>query len=111
MKPRLLVCDEITSALDVSVQSAIVDLLRKLKEEGLAMLFITHNLPLVSEIAQTVLIMKDGNIVESGSTHRVLCAPQDAYSRMLLAAAPRMDRMEPCAKDMPAMIAGDTYRD
>lgn len=111
MKPRLLVCDEITSALDVSVQSAIVDLLRKLKEEGLAMLFITHNLPLVSEIAQTVLIMKDGNIVESGNTHRVLCAPQDAYSSMLLAAAPRMDRMEPCSKDMPAMIAGDTYRD
>ncbi|PBC03821.1 peptide ABC transporter ATP-binding protein [Mesorhizobium sp. WSM3860] len=91
MKPKLLVCDEITSALDVSVQAAVVELLLDLKKDGLAMLFITHNLPLVSEIAQSIIILKDGNIVEAGKTNEVLRSPQDLYTKMLLGAAPRLN--------------------
>ncbi|TIW75165.1 MAG: ABC transporter ATP-binding protein [Mesorhizobium sp.] len=91
LKPKLLVCDEITSALDVSVQAAVVELLLDLKKDGLAMLFITHNLPLVSEIAQSIIIMKDGNIVEAGRTNEVLHSPQHRYTRMLLDAAPRLN--------------------
>lgn len=91
-KPRLLVCDEITSALDVSVQAAVIDLLLDLKKDGLAMLFITHNLPLVSEIAETVAIMKGGRIVEIDQTADVLKSPQNEYTKSLLAAAPRLDR-------------------
>ncbi|RVD57667.1 ABC transporter ATP-binding protein [Mesorhizobium sp. M2D.F.Ca.ET.185.01.1.1] len=91
VKPKLLVCDEITSALDVSVQAAVVELLLDLKKDGLAMLFITHNLPLVSEIAQSIIIMKDGSIVEAGRTNEVLRSPKHSYTRMLLEAAPRLD--------------------
>ncbi|WP_292197507.1 ABC transporter ATP-binding protein [Mesorhizobium sp.] len=91
VKPKLLVCDEITSALDVSVQAAVVELLLDLKKDGLAMLFITHNLPLVSEIAQSIIIMKDGSIVEAGRTNDVLRSPKHSYTRMLLDAAPRLN--------------------
>ncbi|WP_246694281.1 ABC transporter ATP-binding protein [Mesorhizobium sp. M2E.F.Ca.ET.209.01.1.1] len=91
VKPKLLVCDEITSALDVSVQAAVVELLLDLKRDGLAMLFITHNLPLVSEIAQSIIIMKDGSIVEAGRTNDVLRSPNHSYTRMLLDAAPRLN--------------------
>lgn len=91
LKPRLLICDEITSALDVSVQAAVVELLLDLKKDGLAMLFITHNLPLVSEIARSIIIMKDGDIVEAGRTNEVLHSPQHRYTRMLLEAAPRLN--------------------
>jgi peptide/nickel transport system ATP-binding protein len=91
MSPRLLICDEITSALDVSVQATVVELLTELKDDGLSMLFITHNLPLITELAEFTLIMKDGRIVESGMTANILRMPRDAYTCMLLAAAPRMD--------------------
>src|SRR5207244_3367692 len=75
-EPDVLVCDEVTSALDVSVQAAIVDLLGALQREfGLAMLFVTHNLPLVRSIAQRVAVMSKGRIVELGNVDRVLHAP------------------------------------
>lgn len=68
LQPRVLICDEVTSALDVSVQASIVALLRSLQlERGLTMIFITHNLPLVRTIAQTVAVMTDGRIVEQGT--------------------------------------------
>jgi peptide/nickel transport system ATP-binding protein len=91
-RPRVLLCDEITSALDVSVQAAIVTLLRSLQDElGLSILFVTHNLPLVRAIAQRVLVMREGSIVESGPVEQVIEAPRDAYTRRLLADAPRVD--------------------
>jgi peptide/nickel transport system ATP-binding protein len=91
LEPDLLVCDEVTSALDVSVQAAIVELLRGLQaERGLSMIFITHNLPLVRSIADHVVVMNDGRICERGTVTEVLEAPKDAYTTQLLADVPKM---------------------
>src|SRR5690349_2957707 len=87
LKPRFLVLDEPTSALDMSVQAQIVDLLRELQERyGLAYLFISHDLKVVRALSHEILVMKDGEIVESGSTERVMTAPEHPYTRALLAA-------------------------
>jgi peptide/nickel transport system ATP-binding protein len=90
--PSVLVCDEVTSALDVSVQAAIVELLAELQRElGLAMLFVTHNLPLVRSIAQRVAVMSEGRIVELGTVEHVLHAPTDAYTQRLLSDTPSLE--------------------
>src|ERR1035438_7398785 len=89
LDPDLLVCDEVTSALDVSVQAAIVELLLRLQaERGLALLFITHNLPLVRSIADDVTVISAGQVCERGPVTRVLTAPSHAYTRQLLADVP-----------------------
>ena len=86
--PEILVCDEATSALDVSVQAKIIALLLHLqREHGMSLLFISHDLPLVSSIAGRVLIMQNGRIVEQGETSRVLREPSEDYTRNLLRAA------------------------
>ena len=86
--PEILVCDEATSALDVSVQANIISLLLHLqREHGMSLLFISHDLPLVSSIADRVLIMQNGRIVEQGETSRVLREPSEDYTRNLLQAA------------------------
>ena len=86
--PDILICDEATSALDVSVQAKIVALLLHLQQEhAMSLLFISHDLPLVSSIAGRVLIMQDGHIVEQGETSRVLREPSEDYTRNLLRAA------------------------
>ena len=86
--PDILICDEATSALDVSVQAKIVALLLHLQQEhAMSLLFISHDLPLVSSIAGRVLIMWDGNIVEQGNARDVLLHPSDAYTENLLRAA------------------------
>ncbi|MHB1570738.1 MAG: dipeptide ABC transporter ATP-binding protein [Solirubrobacteraceae bacterium] len=91
-EPSLLVCDEITSALDVSVQAAIVELLRELREQtGLSMLFITHNLALIRTIADRVVVMTDGKIVESGPTLQVFTSPEAEYTEKLLANTPTVE--------------------
>jgi peptide/nickel transport system ATP-binding protein len=91
-KPSLLICDEITSALDVSVQAAIVDLLAALQREmGLGLLFVTHNLALVRTIADRVAVMSAGSIVELGSVERVLDSPQADYTKRLLADTPSLE--------------------
>ena len=96
--PEILVCDEITSALDVSVQAVIVRLLAELQQsQGLALLFITHNLALVRSIAQHVLVMHGGVIVESEPVDQVLDRPIHAETRRLLANAPRFAAREPWA--------------
>jgi peptide/nickel transport system ATP-binding protein len=91
-EPTVLICDEVTSALDVSVQAAIVELLGNLQRDlGLAMLFITHNLPLVRSVAQRVAVLSQGNIVEFGDTGQVLTDPQQPYTRQLLSDTPSLE--------------------
>jgi peptide/nickel transport system ATP-binding protein len=89
--PDLLVCDEVTSALDVLVQAAIVELLADLQRDlGLAMLFVTHNLPLVRSIAKRVAVMDEGHLVELGPTEQVLTEPRQPYTRRLLVDTPQI---------------------
>jgi peptide/nickel transport system ATP-binding protein len=92
VSPAVLVCDEVTSALDVSVQAALVELLAELQRDlGLAMLFVTHNLPLVRSIAQRVAVMSLGRIVELGTVEHVLQSPSDEYTQRLLADTPSLE--------------------
>ncbi|MEG3663306.1 ABC transporter ATP-binding protein [Celeribacter halophilus] len=91
-KPRLLVADEATSALDLTVQKQILDLILGLRDRhGISVLFITHNIGVVQEICDRVAVMQHGKLVEIGPTQEVLYAPQEAYTRRLLAAEPRLD--------------------
>jgi peptide/nickel transport system ATP-binding protein len=89
-EPQLLICDEVTSSLDVSVQAVIVELLGELqRERGLAMLFVTHNLALVRSIAARVAVMQGGLIVELGAMEQILDRPQAAETQRLLQDTPR----------------------
>ena len=88
LKPRFIVLDEPTSALDMSVQAQIVDLLRELQaRHGLAYLFISHDLKVVRALAHDILVMKDGRIVEQGTTEEIMTRPQHPYTKTLMAAA------------------------
>lgn len=87
LKPKIIIADEATSALDVSVQAQILDLMRSLQQKyALAFVFISHDLRVVSQFADRVLVMKDGAVVESGTVADVLGAPKEAYTQRLLAA-------------------------
>lgn len=89
--PNVLICDEITSALDVSVQASILLLIRRLREEsGLTLLFVTHNLAVVRAIADRVAVLNQGIIVEEGPVDEVLDSPRDDYTRMLLENTPTL---------------------
>jgi len=89
VEPDLLICDEVTSALDVSVQAVIVEQLRRLRRERhLAMIFITHNLALVRSIADTAVVLRDGEVVESGPVDQVLENPTDPYTAALIKDVP-----------------------
>ena len=86
--PEILVCDEATSALDVSVQAQVLELLREIQQQtGLTYVFISHNLGVVREISETVVVMSKGRIVERGDTEEVLARPKQPYTRALRAAA------------------------
>jgi oligopeptide transport system ATP-binding protein len=88
LKPKVVVLDEPTSALDRSVQKQIVDLLRNLQaDHGLSYLFISHDLAVVRAMADYIIVMKEGRIVEEGPTEAIFDAPRDAYTQTLMAAA------------------------
>ena len=95
-EPKLLVADEPTTALDVTIQAQILDLLRKLRSQlGMSILLITHNFGIVKDFANRVLVMYRGNIVESGSVETILSNPQHPYTKALIACIPKLgDRRE-----------------
>ena len=92
LRPRFIVADEPVSALDVSVGAQIVNLLRHLQEEfQLTYLFISHSLPVVRYLANRIAVMKQGKLVEIGTTEQITTAPQHEYTRTLLAATPELE--------------------
>jgi len=103
-KPRLLICDEPTTALDVTIQAQILALLDDLQREmGMALLFITHDLNLVRRFTHRVGVMERGKLVEIGATEAVFSTPQHAYTRKLLASRPQRV-VQPVAADAPVLV-------
>ena len=99
LQPRLLILDEPTSALDVSVQAQIVDLLRELQRRyRLAYVFISHDLRVVRALANHLLVMKNGQVVEAGPARQVFAAPQHPYTQALLAAALNLEAIPPAPR-------------
>lgn len=91
LKPKLVIADEAVSALDVSIQAQVLNLIKSLqRESGVAMLFISHDLGVVRHISDRVAVMLKGQIVEMGDKHQIFEAPQDAYTQKLLSAIPKV---------------------
>ena len=92
LEPRLIIADEPTTALDVTVQAGILDLLRKIRDDsGSGIMFITHDLGVVAELCDYVYVMNKGLVVEQGPVETILTTPQDPYTQMLLDATPSID--------------------
>ncbi|MEU4667416.1 ABC transporter ATP-binding protein [Amycolatopsis sp. NPDC023774] len=111
-RPRLIIADEPTTALDVTVQQQILDLLRDIRDtEGTATLLITHNMGVVADVADRVLVLRSGRLVEEAPTAELFTAPQAAYTRELLAAVPRLGTGEhaaaAAAPDKPVLALTD----
>ena len=91
-RPEFLICDEPTSALDVSIQAQILNLLKDLQEKfGLSILFISHNLAVVRQMADRVVVLKDGRLIESDQAEAFFSGPKETYSRQLLEETPSLN--------------------
>ena len=103
-QPQILIADEPTTALDVTVQAQIVDLLKSIRQEfGTAIILITHDLGLVAGMCDRIIVMYGGQVMESGATESIFSSPDHPYTAALLDAVPRLDRQT----DSLAVIAGD----
>jgi peptide/nickel transport system ATP-binding protein len=92
LEPEIIVCDEAVSALDMTVQAQVINLLADLRKNlGLSLVFIAHDLTLVRKFADQVIVMKSGNVVEKGTAEEVFSAPRELYTRQLIAATPVAD--------------------
>jgi peptide/nickel transport system ATP-binding protein len=92
LEPKIIICDEAVSALDVSVQAQVISLLKKLKKDlGLSYIFIAHDLPVVRDFADRVIVMKDGQIVETGLIKDIFANPKQTYTQDLLSASLEAD--------------------
>ncbi|WP_417523790.1 dipeptide ABC transporter ATP-binding protein [Marinovum sp.] len=110
-KPRLLIADEPTTALDVTIQAEILALMDRLKREtGTAVLFITHDMAVVAQMADRVVVMHRGRKVEEGPVERIFAAPQHDYTKALLAAVPRLGEMRGKPAPEPMRLLGDSPR-
>ena len=111
-EPKLLIADEPTTALDVSIQKQILDLIAQLqKKHQMSVLFITHDLAVVGEIADHVIVMRNGEIREHGPARQVFEAPQDSYTRALLQCRPQLDRRPARLPVIDDFMAGDAHPD
>ncbi|MFT4157403.1 MAG: ABC transporter ATP-binding protein [Microbacterium sp.] len=111
LKPKVIIADEPTTALDVTVQAEILELLRSLRDdEGTAIVLITHNMGVVADLADRVAVMLDGELVETAPVTELFASPQHEYTRRLLAAVPRLqvtDRESPVTDAAPVVVAKD----
>ncbi|MEL7178158.1 MAG: ABC transporter ATP-binding protein, partial [Pseudomonadota bacterium] len=106
-KPRLLICDEPTTALDVTIQAEILALIDRLKREsGTAVLFITHDMAVVAQMADRVIVMFRGNMVEEGPVEEIFENPKEDYTKALLAAVPKLGEMTGKANPEPMKLVG-----
>ncbi len=100
LKPELLICDEAVSALDLSIRAQVLDLLEGLKKKlGLSFMFITHDVGVVQHVADHIIVMHGGKIVEEGTADEVLKNPKEAYTRRLMASVPKIGRPLPDVVD------------
>jgi oligopeptide/dipeptide ABC transporter ATP-binding protein len=109
LNPKLLVCDEAVSALDVSVQAQLLELFAAIKrEQGTSLIFVSHNLAVVRRLCERVAVMYLGRIVEYGATETVFRAPRHPYTRMLLDSVPLLDPARERARLSTLAILGET---
>ena len=100
LQPEIIICDEAVSALDVSIQAQIIELLKELRHElGLSYLFVAHDLPVIRDFADRTIVMKGGRIVEEGATAASFDNPQHPYTRQLLASRPEEEKLRGQTKE------------
>lgn len=112
LNPRVIIADEPTTALDVTVQKQVLRLIRQLqREHGTTLLFVTHDLGVVAQICDRMTVLYGGKVLEQGVTADILRAPQHRYTRALLAANPRYDRPDQSLKPVPDDLIADLKRE